>query len=67
MIRTKSEYDAAVERSKAMAVHLANQERLLREKGLTELQLKNALDPMRSFRLRLAEDIAAFKRFRQSW
>lgn len=65
MIRNESEYQVAVGRLRDEAARLAEQERLLRERGLTDEQLKNALDPMRSFHLQLREEVEAYERLRR--
>ena len=65
MIRNENEYQVAVERLRDEATRLAEQERVLREKGLTDDQLKNALDPMRSFHLQLKEEVEAYERLRR--
>ena len=65
MIRNESEYQVAVGRLRGEAARLAEQERLLREKGLADEQLKNALDPMRSFHLQLKEEVEAYEQLRR--
>jgi DNA-directed RNA polymerase specialized sigma subunit len=65
MIRNENEYQVAVGRLRDEAARLAEQERVLREKGLTDEQLKNALDPMRSFHLQLKEEVEAYERLRR--
>ena len=65
MIRNESEYQVGVGRLRDEAAWLADQERLLREKGLSDEQLKNALDPVRSFHRGLKEEVAAYERLRR--
>ena len=65
MIRNENEYRAAAGRLAEEAGRIAEQERVLRERGLTNEQLKNVLDPLRSFHLQLREEVAAYERLRR--
>ena len=64
MIRDDREYEVAVGRLRIGTTRVIEQVRQLREKGLTDEQLKNALDPVRSFHLQLREEIEAYEALR---
>lgn len=65
MIHNEEEYNQAVERLKAEADRLAQQERQLRDMGLDDDQIKRALDPMRSFHAQLREEVDSYERLRR--
>ena len=65
MIRNESEYQVATTRLAEEAGRIADQERALRDRGLTPEQLKNVLDPLRSFHLQLREEVGAYERLRR--
>ena len=65
MIRSESEYRQAVERLRAERGRLAEQEKLLRETGLSDAGIKRVLDPMRSFHAQLEEEVESYNKLRQ--
>lgn len=64
MIRDEREYGAAVGRLRIGTTRLIEQVRQLQEKELTDEQIKNALDPIRSFHLQLREEVEAYEALR---
>jgi len=65
MIRNESEYKAAVERLAAEEARLAAQEAELQAMSLPPDQIKRVLDPLRSFHLQLAEEVASYERLKR--
>ena len=65
MIRNESEYRQAVERLREESARLEEQQRLLRESGLTTGQIKRALNPMRSFHAQFEEEVETYERLRR--
>jgi ribosome-binding protein aMBF1 (putative translation factor) len=65
MIRNESEYQEAVERLKAEAVRLKEQQSKLKEIGLARDEIKRAMDPMRSFHEQLKEEVASYERLKR--
>ncbi len=65
MIRSEPEYQEAVKRLKQDRVHLHAEEQKLKEMGLSKDEIKRALDPMRSFRAQLEEEIASYERLKR--
>lgn len=61
MIRTESEYRAAVSRWKENGDMLDQQRRQLEEAGLTDDEVERAMQPVTSFHLQLGEDIAWYE------
>lgn len=58
MIESQSEFERTVLRLKAGRERLEDEARALRERGLSEEQVKRALDPKRSFYRQLEEEVA---------
>src|SRR5688572_1350183 len=65
MIRNESEYQEAVERLKAEAVRLKDQQSKLREMGLARDEIKRAMDPLRSFHEQLQEEVTSYERLKR--
>jgi len=65
MIRNESEYRQTVERLREESARLEEQQRLLRESGLTTGQIKRALNPMRSFHAQFEEEVETYERLRR--
>lgn len=65
MIRTDSEYQAAVARVAEEKKRIAQQKKELKQLGLAPAELKRALDPIRSFHLQLVEEIHDYERLRR--
>lgn len=65
MIRNETECRTAVERLESERKRLADHRARLRKAGLTEAQIKRALDPMRSFHLQLKEEVESYERLKR--
>ena len=65
MIRNESEYQQAVERLKAEAIRLKEQQAKLQEMGLARDEIKRAMDPIRSFHEQLKEEVASYERLQR--
>ena len=65
MIRSEGEYKEAVKRVSEEEARLAQQEARLREMRLSAPEIKRATDPMRSFFLQLAEEVASYERLKR--
>jgi DNA-binding Xre family transcriptional regulator len=65
MIRSEPEYQEAVKRLKQDREHMQVEEQKLREMDLSKEEIKRALDPMRSFRAQLEEEVASYERLRR--
>ena len=65
MIRTESEYHEANHRLEAERKRLAEHRGRLRKEGLTEAQVKRALDPLKSFHLQLKEEVESYERLKR--
>lgn len=65
MIRTDKEYRRALERLDDEDDRLKEQRARLKEMGLSGNELKRALDPVRSFRAELAEEVAFYERLQR--
>lgn len=65
MIRDENEYRQGVERLAAERERMAEQERVLRDMGMGDEEVKRVLDPVRSFHAQLAEEVAAYERLRR--
>ena len=64
MIRTDAEYREAQERLAAERDRLAEHERRLRSTQIDQAEIKRALDPLHSFQIQLAEEIAEYERLK---
>jgi DNA-binding XRE family transcriptional regulator len=62
MIRNESEYQDAVQRLKAEAARLKEQQAKLQQMGLTRDEIKRAMGPVRSFHEQLKEEVASYER-----
>ena len=65
MIRSDSEYRAAVARLEEARMRLAENRANLIETGLGAAHLERALDPLRSFQLKLEEEIESYGRLQR--
>lgn len=65
MIRNESEYQEALSRLANERERLAAHRARLAEMGLTEPELKRALDPLRSFHLQLEEEVMSYERLKR--
>ncbi|MBI4579966.1 MAG: helix-turn-helix transcriptional regulator [Planctomycetes bacterium] len=65
MIRTELEYREASKRLAEEKARLDQQEAKLREMKLAPDEIKRAMDPMRSFHMQLAEEIASYERLKR--
>ena len=65
MIRSEPEYQEAVKRLKQDREHVHAEEQELKKMGLSKAEIKRAVDPMRSFRAQLEEEIASYERLKR--
>jgi len=65
MIRTEAEYRDTVKKLAEEEARLEQQETHLREMKLSATEIKRAMDPMRSFHLQLAEEVASYERLKR--
>jgi len=65
MIRNEREYEQALERIRQEKQRLARQNAELKGMGLTPVQIKRALDPMRSFHQQLEEEVDSYERLKR--
>jgi DNA-binding XRE family transcriptional regulator len=65
MIRNESEYKEAVARLADERARLDATRRQLAADGLSAEQIKRATDPLESFHLQLAEEVASYERLRR--
>ena len=65
MIRNETEYQEAVNRLNAERIRISVHRARLRKSGLTPMQLKRALDPLKSFHLQLAEEVEGYERLKR--
>ena len=65
MIRNEREYREAVERLQQETQRLMQHEAHLRKQGLSPAQRKKAIEPLRSFHLQLAEEVATYERLQR--
>lgn len=65
MIRSESEYKEAVRRLKEQDQLLSDQKQKLEEMNLGEDEVKRAMDPLRSFRQQLAEEVESYDRLKR--
>lgn len=65
MIRSEAEYQEAVNRLKQDREFLQGEEARLRTMGLSRDEIKRALDPMKSFRAQLDEEVASYERLKR--
>ena len=65
MIRSEPEYREAVKRLKQDREHMQAEEQRLREMDMPKDEIKRALDPMRSFRAQLEEEVSSYERLRR--
>jgi DNA-binding XRE family transcriptional regulator len=65
MIRNEAEYQLAVKRMEEEGSRLEKHEAHLRKEGLKGDALKRAVDPLRSFHLKLREEIECYERLKR--
>jgi DNA-directed RNA polymerase specialized sigma subunit len=65
MIRTDADYQQARARLLDEKKRLSEHEARLKERGLGLVELKRALDPLRSFTLQLDEEVEAYERMQR--
>ncbi len=65
MIRNESEYQEAVRRQMEERERLAQHRARLESAGLSPDEVQRALDPLRSFRLQLDEEIESYERLKR--
>jgi DNA-binding XRE family transcriptional regulator len=65
MIRNETEYQEALSRLEAERQRLDLYRAHLSEMGLTDEELKRALDPLRSFHLQLVEEVESYERLKR--
>lgn len=65
MIRNETEYRKAVRRLQEERSRLSEQEKRLRDEGLSEKEVTNLLNPFRSFHLQLEEEVDSYERLRR--
>jgi ribosome-binding protein aMBF1 (putative translation factor) len=65
MIRNENEYREAVTRLAEEQQRIAAQKAELKKAGLTADEIKRVLDPIRSFRLQLQDDVQRYERLRR--
>lgn len=65
MIRTESEYAEALIRLKGERLRLAAQRKSLVAFGLTSVEVKRMIDPLKSFHLQLKEEVENYERLKR--
>jgi len=65
MIRSETEYKEAVKKLAEEEARLNQQEAKLRETKLSPDEIKRAMDPVRSFHMQLAEEVASYERLKR--
>jgi ribosome-binding protein aMBF1 (putative translation factor) len=65
MIRNETEYQEASARLADERKRLADHRTRLHEAGLTEEEIKRAVDPMESFHLQLKEEVESYERLKR--
>jgi hypothetical protein len=65
MIRTETEYQAAVKRLDAERERINEQRTILERSGLKPLEVKRAIDPVLSFHLQLQEEVDSYVRIKR--
>jgi len=65
MIRNESEYNEAFERVAQETTRLKMERAKLQEMGLSNEEIKRALDPMRSFHEQLKEEVESYERLKR--
>lgn len=65
MIRSETEYKAAVLRLQEERQRLVDHEKRLREEGLGDDEVKRVLDPLVSFHLQLREEVESYEKLRR--
>jgi len=65
MIRSESEYRAAVLRLQEERQRLVDHEKRLREEGFGDDEVKRVLDPLVSFHLQLREEVESYEKLRR--
>ena len=65
MIRTETEYQAAVKRLDAERERINEQRTILERSGLKPAEVKRAIDPVLSFHLQLQEEVDSYVRIKR--
>ena len=65
MIRSESEYQAAVKRLSEEQKRLGEHRARLKETGLAEEEIKRVIDPMESFYLQFKEEVESYERLKR--
>jgi hypothetical protein len=65
MIRTETEYRAAVGRLKEEKDLIEKQTALFNDKGLSKEEIKNLIDPLMAFHMQLAEEVEIYEKLKQ--
>ncbi len=65
MIRNDTEYAQAVARVKEEKIRMAAEKKSLEAEGLTQAEVKRALDPMRSFHMQLEEEVEGYEKLKR--
>lgn len=65
MIRNESEYQEAVRRLQEERARLDNHKAHLEGMGLSDSEVKRAIDPLRSFHAQLAEEVQSYERLKR--
>jgi predicted XRE-type DNA-binding protein len=65
MIRNETEYKEATQRIREEKSRLDQQEEKLKEMGMSDDEMKRAMDPMRSFHAQLEEEVASYERLKR--
>ena len=65
MIRNEKEYKIAAERLEDEKKRLTQQEAELAERGLDATEIKNLIDPLKSFYLQLQEEVESYERLKR--
>ena len=65
MVRSEAEYKEAVGRLDGERLRLAEHRVRLKDAGLSDEEIKRVVDPMESFHLQLAEEVASYERLKR--
>lgn len=65
MIRNETEYQEASSRLADERERYSAHEQKLREAGLSEVEIKRVVDPLRSFHLQFAEEVQSYERLKR--
>jgi len=65
MIRSEPEYQKALQQLEAERRRLSEHRLRLKQTGLTPVQIKRALDPLKSFQQKLIEELRSYERLKR--